>query len=173
MAIIKELVELMAGTIKLESQLGQGSYFEIFLPLKPIDFQQSQLIKTKSEEIPDLSGKTIIVAEDNSINQVIIQTILDPTKATIYIAANGQEAISLNQQHQAHLILMDIQMPVMNGIDAFKHIQKETPTTPIIALTANVMKSDVDNYLKLGFQSYIAKPIDIQLLYQSLTTAIT
>ncbi|MDC2890425.1 response regulator [Psychrosphaera algicola] len=116
-----------------------------------------------------LIGFNILVAEDNPINQIVIKTMLTNAKANITIVNNGQECIdTLVKSDTFDVILMDIHMPIMDGIEAAKFIRaldnKKQASIPIIALTANVMKKDVDHYLLNGMDSHVAKPVDFNQL---------
>jgi CheY-like chemotaxis protein len=122
----------------------------------------------KSLTSPDLTNKHILVAEDNAINKVLIETMLRSTKATVTLVGNGQLAVNAVQTQSFDVVLMDIHMPLMDGMEAQQKIKRLNPDLPVIALTANVMKEDVDSYLQKGFVAHVAKPIDINDLYDNL-----
>ena len=105
--ITKSLIGLMNGEIKVTSQLGSGSQFYVYLPLDQAQIDEN-ILTAKNVEFPDLSGKTILLAEDNKINQLVASAMLEPTKATIIIANNGLEAVSLYESHKPDIIFMDI-----------------------------------------------------------------
>lgn len=166
LAITYSLISQMQGDIKVSSELGKGSRFEVALPLA-----QSQLAPKKADiitKVPNLSGYTILVAEDNEINQAIIQAMLEVTNAKVFIANNGEEAIKMAETMQPDLIFLDIQMPIMDGIQACKNIRLKEPDLPILALTANVMTDDVKYYYSVGFTDHLGKPIIIDSLHQKL-----
>lgn len=165
MAISQSLVELMNGFIVVNSELGKGSSFKVLLPLSPAQVNEDDF-KADSKKVPDLKEKTILLAEDNNINKVIFKTMLAPTKAKIIVASNGQEAVDLMASNHVDMVFMDIQMPILDGVEACKIIKPLYPDTPVIALTANVMESDIKYYLKHGFNQHVGKPINIDLLYQ-------
>ncbi|WP_440905300.1 ATP-binding protein [Catenovulum sp. SX2] len=171
MAITKSLVDLMDGSISVVSELGKGSCFKVALPLKKAKVAE---IKQRQGDIlvPNLLGKKILIAEDNEINQIIIKTMMEPTGANVQIANNGSDAVAMTLDFQPDLILMDIQMPVMDGIQACKLIKQKLPHISVVALTANVMKEDVDNYRISGFDSYLAKPIEMKELYSEVKSWI-
>ncbi|MEI8706292.1 CHASE domain-containing protein [Pseudoalteromonas sp. B62] len=121
--ITKSLISLMKGEIKVTSTLNSGSQFCVYLPLKKANIKAIDL-NTKYLEFPDLSNKTILIAEDNKINQLVATAMLEPTKANIVIANNGLEAIALYESLLPDIILMDIQMPKMDGFEACKKIKK-------------------------------------------------
>ena len=151
----------MNGEIKVTSQLGSGSQFYVYLPLDQAQIDEN-ILTAKNVEFPDLTGKTILLAEDNKINQLVASAMLEPTKATIIIANNGLEAVSLYESHKPDIIFMDIQMPVMDGVQATKIIREQQTgkTTPIIAMTANTMKPDIEHYLDIGMDGYLTKPFN-------------
>ena len=121
---------------------------------------------------PRLADKKILIAEDNEINQVVIEAILESTEATLMIVENGKLAVEAAEKYEFDLILMDIQMPEMDGIEAMKHIRHFCNHTPIIALTANAMVEDVASYLNLGFTAHVAKPVDKNHLYGLLASVL-
>ena len=128
-------------------------------------------LKNKTD-IPDLSHIKLLIAEDNEINQMIIQSMLENTKATVDIVDNGQLAVNAFSRNEYDLVLMDIQMPVMDGIEAYLQISAINPSTPVVALTANVMAENIQRYKKLGFKHYIGKPLDIENLYDTLSSIL-
>ena len=159
MSIVFSLTTLMDGKIKVKSEEGVGTTFTITLPLKQADSLQEQTLGTITAQ-QSLEGLRILVAEDNPVNQIVVLAMLDKHGIHTTLANNGLEALKLAQQHDFDLILMDIQMPEMDGLTAFKHIKEAKPNQPIIALTANVMSEDVEHYFKTGFAEVIGKPID-------------
>ncbi|WP_440054512.1 ATP-binding protein [Pseudoalteromonas sp. T1lg65] len=165
MAITKNLIEIMHGSIHVESRENVGTTFTIQLPLKKSTTPAENVSKLESILPPDLSGKTILVAEDNDINQIVIDSMLSKTNAILKTAKNGVEAVNILKQIKPDLILMDIHMPVMDGIKACQSIKSINPEIPIIALTADVMTESVRMYRKVGFDGHIAKPIDLDKLY--------
>jgi len=165
LAISKRIVELMEGDISVESIEGQGSTFSFFIKL-PIAEQEQEEQETPSltTSLEDLGikGRRILVAEDNPINQLVLQEMLAPSGAQIILANNGQEALDAVKAQPFDLVLMDMQMPVMGGLEATVKI-RELPTAknlPIIAVTANAMEEDKDKGLACGMNAYLTKPID-------------
>lgn len=167
MSITTNLIKMMGGEIDVQSQLDKGTTVSVILPLQEVDMVSKEKAK-KSLSAPDLSSKQILVAEDNAINQVLIQSMLKSTKAKVTIVENGQLAIDEVKKGSYDIVLMDIHMPEMDGVEAQKQLKQLFPKLPVIALTANVMKDDVENYIQQGFVAHIAKPIDINQLYGSL-----
>jgi PAS domain S-box-containing protein len=159
LSIVKALVDLMDGTINVTSKLGQGSRFEIALRLPLSNTEQAPAI-----EQPDvhLDGKRILLVEDNAINQMIASEMIVASGAHVECAENGQLGLELLTQQDFDLVLMDIQMPVMDGCTAISHIraEKKWQALPVIALTANVMAHDIEKYHTLGFSDHLAKPFE-------------
>ncbi|TLX46637.1 PAS domain-containing sensor histidine kinase [Pseudoalteromonas phenolica] len=167
MSITTNLIKMMHGTIDIQSTLDEGTKVTVFLPLKPVDFvSNTQIVRALSA--PNLEGKAILVAEDNPINKVVIDSMLKPTKAHIMIVENGKQAVEIAQNQQFDLVLMDIHMPIMDGLEAQSILKERVPHLPVIALTANVMKEDIEKYLSRGFLAHIAKPIEMNSLYGTL-----
>lgn len=168
MSITQALVYLMKGEMNVTSTLGEGSCFSIALPLSKYSIIEN---KPKDEVIcepPLLDDIKIVLAEDNRINQTIFRSMMKPTNATIYIANNGQEAIDLIKQYAPSLVFMDIQMPVMDGIEANRVIKAAYKDLSVIAITANVMESDIKKYQEEGFYAHLGKPLNMSLLYTLL-----
>ena len=175
LAISKKLTELMHGKIWVESQEGQGSSFFIEIDLEELHSEQ-QLDKYSlqqspiSNDIKKLKKHKILLAEDNKINQEIVVALLTKVGLDVDIVNNGQNAIDRFLNYTYDLILMDIQMPIMDGITASKIIRKKDEKIPIIALTANVTK-EIRNKAKLvGMNEQINKPIDVEEFYKMLCT---
>ncbi|WP_426369126.1 ABC transporter substrate-binding protein [Pseudocolwellia sp. HL-MZ7] len=172
MAISKDLTELMEGEIEVTSKLGSGTTFTVYLPIHKAENQISKTSEALAADemvIPDLGDKIILVAEDNRINQKVVTKMLELTKAKVVIAQNGLEAIELYKQTHPDIILMDIQMPELDGVQACQEIRYIDGEIKIIALTANVMKKEVEHYLNSGFNAHVAKPIVQRDLYKMLT----
>ena len=176
LTISKQLVEMMNGKIWVESVLGKGSSFifeidliELWdnLPKEPsmVFIEEDNSLE---QDINALVGKRILVAEDNFINQEIILGLLENSKIEIDMAEDGEEAIELHKNNNYNLILMDIQMPVLDGYSASEEIRKVDKEIPIIAITASAMKEDVAMSLKVGMNDHLNKPIDVNKLYEIL-----
>ena len=159
MSICKELIALMEGEILVESEKGVGTCISFV-----VNFIKGVVkdLPSKEKFIADesmLSGKKILVVDDNEINRLVATTILNNYGAETVEAGNGAESIEYLKQHQVDLVLMDIQMPVMNGYDAAKIIRKEiSDKLPVIALTANAIKGDNKKCIEAGMNDHIAKP---------------
>lgn len=167
MAITKSLIELMRGTISVTSQVGVGTEFNVLIPLERGHIKPKKQ-QSKLECVPNFANKKILIAEDNKVNQLIVSAMINKTRADIVMAENGLQAIALFEKHTPDLILMDIQMPEMDGLDACKKIRDTDKSVPIIALTANVLLEDVKEYLNSGFDEHIGKPIIQDKLFQQL-----
>lgn len=172
MSITHNMVRLMDGEIRVASSEGKGTKFVVYLPLECTTDEDLDASDAPRYEIPNLQGKHILIAEDNTINQEIIRSMLEPTGAKLSFAENGKAAVALFESAGADLILMDIQMPVMDGKQAFSEINALDPSVPIVALTANVMSQDVKDYEALGFRTYLGKPFELNALYKLVTNAL-
>ena len=167
MAITKNIVDVMQGTITLHSVEGEGSEFTVCLPCK---IAEAAAVRAEKEEteLPDFSGKTVLLAEDNEMNQLIATAILEEMGLTVEIAENGEIALNMLKEAAADhysIVLMDIQMPVMNGYDATKAIRalddKKKASIPIVAVTANAFEEDRQLAFAAGMNGHLAKPYDI------------
>jgi signal transduction histidine kinase len=174
LSISKRIVELMGGRIWASSEIGKGATFTFEVPLErscaPAEERGAQ-----GGENPDFSGKTILIAEDIDINREIITALLEPTNLAIELAANGREAVEMFGAKGGgyDLILMDIQMPEMDGYEATRLIRASgaagAKTVPIIAMTANVFKDDIDRALEAGMDGHLGKPIVIGDVLRALS----
>ena len=177
MAITRNLVEAMGGTIYVESEPGQGSCFEVLLDLK-IAKEGSESLLSKEEETPDgtvLEGMHFLCAEDNELNAEILEELLKMKGAECTICENGEKAVETFEQSVPETydaILMDVQMPVMNGYDATRAIRrsvhKQAGTIPIIAMTANAFSEDIQHSLTAGMNAHISKPVDMRILEKTI-----
>ncbi|MCL2102419.1 MAG: ATP-binding protein [Syntrophorhabdaceae bacterium] len=173
LAISKRIIKLMDGNISVESKEGQGSTFSFFIKLPLAEEEQEQqntssLVTTF--ETLDLKERRILVAEDNMMNQFLLQEMLEPTGAQIVMTNNGQEAVDAVQSGSFDLVFMDMQMPVMGGLEATSKI-REIPAAkdlPIIAITANALEEDKNKGLAVGMNAYLTKPIDSAELLRTL-----
>lgn len=162
LSIVKKLVELHKGTIHVESEKNKGSDFYCFLPysLKENDFVSEDLVK-QTTQTSLIKNKKILLVEDNEINQKLTSTILGQEGAIVTIADNGEVALQLLENINYDIILMDIQMPVLDGITSTIKIRKELLLeTPIIAMTANVIAGEKKVCLSSGMNDYISKPFN-------------
>ncbi|MGZ3402578.1 MAG: ATP-binding protein [Phenylobacterium sp.] len=175
LAISRDLVELMGGRVAVESVEGRGSTFTVDLPLSWIGPVAEAPPEQPAE--PDLPRVRILAAEDNRTNQVLLQAMLEPLGADLQIAGDGREALELFCGGAFDLVLMDIQMPLMNGVDAALAIRaleraEGRRPTPILALSANVMRHQIEEYLATGMNGFIAKPINMATLIGAIEAAL-
>lgn len=167
MAITEALVELMDGHIWVDSELGKGSEFIVHIPLDECEAPARE-VKQEALIMNELVNKYVLVVEDNDINQAIVQAMLQMRGVRTEIAENGKIAIEMAEEKRPDLVLMDIQMPVMDGITACLKIREIYPDLPIVALTANVMSDDIAEYKRAGFNDHIGKPIEQDILHRCL-----
>jgi signal transduction histidine kinase/CheY-like chemotaxis protein len=172
LAIAKELSLLMSGDISVQSEPGKGSTFTLSVELNTCAAQQ---VTTKhTQQHVDLSKLKILVAEDNSVNQLVIKAMLSSLGITPTLVENGELAVEQVKIHDFDLVLMDCQMPVMDGYQATALIRKtkSTEQLPVIALTADVMPEDKANAFAIGFNEHLAKPLELDKLTQCLSQYI-
>ncbi len=159
LAITSKLVELMAGNIKLDSELGMGTAFTVSLPMAETDHVEPTFDETRLS-LPE--GLKILIVEDNDINAEIIIDMLKDGKAKCIRARNGREALDVIARVSFDMVLMDCQMPIMDGFTATREIREmddEKASTPIVALTANAFEDDKKACLAAGMNDYLAKPV--------------
>ena len=175
MPIVKKLVDLMHGTISIESEEGKGTTVVVNLPHRYIEKEEVDVVDDK--EI-DLTGKHILLVEDNDLNAEIAQTLLEDKGLKVMRAKDGLEAVTIVKENAVDCfdcILMDIQMPRMNGFEACKVIRSlpnNRSQLPIIALTANAFEEDRQDCLEAGMSEHVAKPIEIQSLLQTIESVL-
>ena len=172
-----QLAELMGGRVTVNSTPGQGSTFSVQIKAPkaepdPKDCSEEQLIETDFYR-QHLEGKKILVAEDNEMNRIVLEMSLQPFNLDLTFALNGEEAITKWCEGHYEAILMDMQMPVMDGLTATGHIRDEEkkrnlPRTPILALTADAVDDHLDRLLKNGIDERITKPISLEELADAL-----
>ncbi|MBT4883458.1 MAG: response regulator, partial [Glaciecola sp.] len=171
LAICSSLTELMDGTLRVFSEEGVGTEFIFQVPLPVTVSAMTIDTKARSENIqaPDLSGLTILIAEDNPSNNVIIQQILHPTGANIYMYDDGEQALAgFCELEHVDLLILDIHMPVINGIEMCQAVREINTTVPILALTADVTLQDQSVLTHYGFSDIVTKPMQLEQLYQCI-----
>ncbi|MBO4295362.1 MAG: response regulator, partial [Desulfovibrio sp.] len=177
MAITRSIVELMGGSIAVESEQGRGTCFTVHLPM-PYSQAPEKAGPAASDGIHcdmDFKGMRLLLAEDNAINREIAEMILADAGFELDMAENGQEAVdkvAASRPGRYDAVLMDIQMPVMNGYDATKAIRAladpALASIPVVAMTANAMQEDIERARQCGMDGHIAKPIDIEAMLGTL-----
>ncbi|WP_308776355.1 response regulator [uncultured Bilophila sp.] len=169
LAITRVLVQHMGGTIHVRSVTGKGSTFSFTLRFR----RPAAVLREAEANAPDntpvpLDGLRVLLAEDNDINQIVATEILKMKGIAVDVACNGLEAVDMARSGAYDAILMDIQMPGLDGIEATRRIRAFLPDIPIIAMTAHTMKGDAERCLEAGMQDHVAKPIDPEALFAAL-----
>jgi len=172
LAIVKQLVEPQGGTIRVHSMMHEGSTFSFTLPFQKTNAKaklENEVTKIESE----LKNIKVLVVEDIPLNQLLMKTLLDDFGFKCDIAENGKIAIEKLKENEYEIILMDLQMPEMNGFEATEYIRKTMKSTiPIIALTADVTTVDLAKCKAIGLDDYLAKPVDEKQLYNKIVNIL-
>ena len=178
MAITRNLVEAMGGTIDVESELGQGSCFEVLIDMRIAEERSvSSAVQEEKNEQDDniLQGMRFLCAEDNELNAEILMELLKIEGAECIICENGKSVLEAFEQSAPgdyDMILMDVQMPVMNGYEATKAIRRSShelaKTIPIIAMTANAFSEDIQHSLAAGMNAHVSKPVEMKVLEKTI-----
>ena len=173
LAVTKQKVEQMKGTISVSSKQGEGSEFTVTVPFGSAEPEKG--LAASSDEVISLAGRRILIAEDIDENAEIVADLLELEDALSERAANGSEALEMFRNSPLgyyDAILMDLRMPVTDGLESAKEIRKlereDAKTVPIIALTANAFEEDIKNSAEAGMNAHLVKPIDAELLYKTL-----
>lgn len=178
LAISSNLVRMMGGTLEVKSRLGEGSEFYFTLPLPFADVSDIPPGKRSEKVQPDerdFSGKRVLVVEDNEMNRDIARSLLEMHGFVVETAVNGKLAVDAFVSHPAGFydaILMDVRMPVMDGLEATKNIRisgkEDARSVPIIAMTANAFDEDTRQSIASGMNGHLSKPVDMTLLLDTL-----
>jgi signal transduction histidine kinase/CheY-like chemotaxis protein len=175
LSIVKNLLELLNSKIHLESQLGKGSKFWFNLD---IDISEGNISDSNNDinktivDFSALANKKVLVVEDNKINQMITKKILEKNKMICQVADNGLDAVKLAEQNEFDIILMDIHMPGISGIEATQKIREFSSQIPIIALTAVTIDENLDDFYKAGFNDIIPKPFKPEEFFEKIYNVI-
>jgi len=173
LAIAKQLVERQGGSIQVKSKIDEGSVFSFVMKFEKTTEEMEMEIATVAFET-DIKNIKILVVEDMPLNQLLMKTVLEDFGFELDIVANGKLAIEKLQVGVYDIILMDLQMPEMNGFEATEYIRNTMHSTiPIIALTADVTTVDMDKCKAVGMNDYIAKPVDENFLYNKIVGLVT
>ncbi len=178
LAICKKIIELQGGKIQVASTVGEGSVFAFELPLKRCEIDERVIMQSMSDEVMAelVGGRYVLFAEDNHLNVLLGTTILKKWKINYDIAMNGHDAVMLFEKNKYDLVLTDIQMPELNGMEVTQIIRNSKnpykANIPILALTANVMKEDRDMYLNSGMNDVVLKPFREKDLIEKIALAI-
>ncbi|MDH5219460.1 MAG: response regulator, partial [Gammaproteobacteria bacterium] len=178
LAISRQLIERLNGKLDVKSTPGKGSVFSFYISAgenanRKLIRSQSELDSLNSPEkaftnlVPKLSAR-ILLAEDNKVNQILISKLIRRTGAEVDIANDGEEALAAIRKNKYDLIVMDIKMPRMDGIEATQALREEGFTIPVIALTANALIEDRNTCLAAGMNAYLTKPVEKEKFYQAL-----
>lgn len=171
LAIVDRLIKLLGGSIQLKSATGKGTTFTVELPLKSASQDEiEKSIQLPTDDVFNLSGTRVLLAEDNKVNQIVTSDLLKSQNCTVEICNNGKEAVEEFIEHDYDIILMDMQMPVMDGYSAMKiirnDIQVEKRNVPIIALTAHAFQGELDKCKDFGATDYMSKPFEPTSLFK-------
>jgi CheY-like chemotaxis protein len=166
---------MMGGSIDVESREGHGSTFTVELPLSR--GRPAAMAAAEPAQSSDDGDLRLLAAEDNPTNQQVLAAVLGSLGIEVHIVPDGKEAVEAWRTGSYDLILMDIQMPVMDGITAASTIREAEKTsgrrrTPIVALTANALTHQVEEYLAVGMDAHVAKPIEIAKLYDAISSVL-
>ena len=176
LAIVKRLVDAMQGSIDVESTLDVGTKFTVQFLFEKTTNTKEQEVKEKSEEnLPDLKGKRILVADDDVMNQFIVKNFLSKEQVNLTIVNDGLEALEKLQQEIYDLVLLDINMPNLKGDDLLKKtttFKIENQQIPFLALTANTQEKDVKSYIESGFSGVISKPFSKASFFKNIALAL-
>ena len=172
LAISRKLAKLMGGTVDVISELGKGAEFRLHLPMPVISDNIMNLGSNKlSDTVPDLSEHHILYAEDDSVNVEIVKQLLRPTKASVEVAIDGKQAISLYRVEKSiSMIILDVDIPLIDGVEVCERIRRENRSIPIIALATAVGLQDQKHFYNAGFTHIIQKPIKFDNFYDVLAS---
>lgn len=180
LAIVRRILDEMGGTIELDSTVGEGSTFTLHIPFAPAPAPATP----GGEDVPPpqrassprslnrLAGAHVLVADDNTMNQIVARDLLSSWGAEVDVVTDGTEALERVQARPYDLVLMDVQMPTMDGLEATRRLRTQGYEVPVIALTASMLQSDRDYAFDAGMDAFVSKPFDPDVLYQTVAQHI-
>jgi CheY-like chemotaxis protein len=169
LAVSKEITEMLEGKIWVESKKKEGSDFYFTIPYKPSSTEYGKKKTTDLKENYNWQDKTVLIVEDDESSFVLLSTSLQETKIKILHASNGKEAVEkIKEGNKVDIVLMDIQLPLMNGYEATKEIRKINQDIPVIAQTAYAMQGDYNKSMEAGCNDHINKPVDTKTLMRKM-----
>jgi CheY-like chemotaxis protein len=169
----------MGGVIEASSELGKGSTFTLSLPLEQVVETPQPQAAVEDEAEPHGAGELrVLAAEDNPTNQLVLKILLAPAGIEPTVVVNGREALDAWETQRWDIVLMDIQMPEMDGVEAtrairLRELETGRPRTPIVAVTANAMTHQLVEYHDAGMDGVVSKPVDVASLFKAMETALT
>ena len=176
LAIVRRLLNLMGGSIELESEPGKGSRFSVVIPFEKHAIQDTGIFDAPELESRQTSGLLALVADDDFLNQKYVEQILNQNGIETVLASDGKQALDKILAQEFDILLLDIRMPEMTGVEVMEYVRTQLPSpakhTPIIALTANAYESDIKRYLDAGATSYMSKPYSAEELLDTIHNAI-
>lgn len=172
LSIVKKIVTMQGGDVKVDSKEGVGSTFTVYLTF-PYKAVISEKLNNARDEAFNLQNVKLLLVEDNPVNQLVATDLLEERNVSVTLVQNGQEAVDAISKTDFDVVLMDMQMPVMNGYDAIKVIRESGNTIPIIALTAHVSEEEVEKCLSIGANDYLSKPYKPNHLYQKIGVLVS
>jgi len=179
LSIVRRLVSILGGTVCVDTEVGLGSTIYVSIPFNNSYHQDLNSIKTAyRDEQHSASGKHILFAEDDSVTRMVTKKLLEKAGYDVTLAVDGKEALEKLDLHDFDLILMDIQMPEMDGVEATQHIRfkdrfEAKRDIPIIAMTAYAMSGNRETFLAAGMNDYISKPVDSKALVEVIERVLT
>ncbi len=182
LAIVQRLVELMGGRVSIESRVGSGTHVVFTCLVTPSGEQdcpkrkECEATTEPAETAPVIRGLDVLVAEDDRVNRLVLERFLTSQGHRVASVTNGRACLDILEKRSFDVILMDIQMPEMDGIDVTRHIRARTDDrryTPVVALTAHAMKGDRETFLKAGMDAYLSKPVDFKEIQQVVAQLAT